>query len=108
MTSQTPDDADYDPGVDDLLHDAQGNPIDSDYIDKVNYEAEVGYDLASLAPARAGRPSLSEAGDSPQVRFRLPAATRAEAAALAAREGKTLSQLARDAVEAYLTARRSA
>lgn len=78
------------------------------YIDKVNHEAEVGYDLEDLAQARVGRPSLSEAGDSPQVRFRLPAATRAEAAALAAREGKTLSQLARDAIEAYLTARRSA
>ncbi|MGH3943039.1 MAG: hypothetical protein ACRDTG_31335 [Pseudonocardiaceae bacterium] len=108
MTTKTPDDADYDPGVDDLLYDTQGNPIDSDYIDKVSHEAEVGYDPEDLAPARVGRPSLSEAGDSPQVRFRLPAATRAEAAALAAREGKTLSELARDAIEAYLTARRSA
>ncbi len=107
MTTET-DDADYDPGADELLYDSKGNPIDSDYIEKVNYEAEIGYDLADLAPARIGRPSLSEAGDSPQVRFRLPAATRAEAAALAAREGKTLSQLARDAVEAYLSARRSA
>ena len=67
MTTQTPNDADYDLGVDDLLHDAQGNSIDSDYIDKVNHEAEMGYDLDSLAPARVGRPSLSEAGDSPQV-----------------------------------------
>ncbi|MGH3795372.1 MAG: hypothetical protein ACRDSP_10815 [Pseudonocardiaceae bacterium] len=108
MNTETPDDADYDPGVDDLLHDAHGNPIDSDYIDKANHEAEVGYDLEELTSARVGRPSLSEAGDSPQVRFRLPAATRAEAAALAAREGKTLSELARDAIEAYLTARRSA
>jgi hypothetical protein len=108
MTTETPDDADYDPAVDELLHDTHGNPIDSDYIDKVSYEAEIGYDLGDLAPARIGRPSLSEAGDSPQVRFRLSAATRAEAAALAAREGKTLSQLARDAVEAYLTAHRSA
>lgn len=108
MTTETPDDADYDPGADELLHDSKGNPIDSDYIDKVNREAEIGYALDDLAPARVGRPSLSEAGDSPQIRFRLPAATRAEADALAAREGKTLSQLARDAVEAYLSARRSA
>jgi hypothetical protein len=108
MTTETPDDADYDPDADDLLHDSRGNLIDSDYIDKVSLEAEVGYDLDNLAPTRIGRPSLSDAGDSPQVRFRLSAATRAEAAALAAREGKTLSQLARDAVEAYLTARRSA
>jgi hypothetical protein len=108
MTTETPDDADYDPGIHNLLHDSRGNLIDSDDIDKVNLEAEVGYDLDDLVPARIGWPSLSDAGDSPQVRFRLPAATRAEAAALAAREGKTLSQLARDSVEAYLAARRSA
>jgi hypothetical protein len=70
MTTDTPD---YDP--DDLLHDSRGNLIDSVYIDKVNLEAEVGYDLDDLTPARIGRPSLSDAGDSLQVRFRLPAAT---------------------------------
>jgi hypothetical protein len=80
MTTETPD---CDPHADDLLHDSRGNLIDSDYIDKVNLEAEVGYDLDDLAPARIGRPSLSDAGDFPQVRFRLPAATRAEVAALA-------------------------
>lgn len=108
MITQAPDNTDYDPGVDDPLHDIQGNPIDRDYIDKVNHEAEVGYDLDSFAPARVGRPSLSDAGDSPQVRFRLPATIWAEAAALAALERKTLSQVASDAVEAYLTAHKSA
>lgn len=108
MTAETPDDADYDPTVDELLHDTRGIPIDAEYIDRLSREAEVGYDVEQLAPARVGRPSLSEAGDSPQVRFRLPADTRAEAAELAAREGKTLSQLARDAVAAYVNARRSA
>lgn len=108
MSTEIPDGADYDPAVDTLLHDAKGNPIDDAYLENISREAEIGYDLENLAPARVGRPSLSQAGDSPQVRFRLPAATRAEAEALAAREGKTLSQLARDAVEAYLNARRSA
>ncbi|MGH3832102.1 MAG: hypothetical protein ACRDRS_16930 [Pseudonocardiaceae bacterium] len=108
MTTETPDDADYDPGTDELLHDSKGNLIDSDYIDNVNQEAEIGYALDDLVPARVGRPSLSDGGDSPQVRFRLPAATRAEASALAASEGKTLSQLARDALEAYLNDHRSA
>ncbi len=107
MTTQIPDDSDYDPGVGNLLRDTKGNPIDSGYLDKVNHEAEIGYDLENLSP-RIGRPSLSDSGDSPQVRFRLPAATRAEAAELAAREGKTISQLAREALEAYLNARRSA
>ncbi len=73
----TIDEADYDPGTDELLHDSKGNAIDSDYVDNVSCEAEIGYALDDLAPVRIGRPSLSEAGDSPQVRFRLPAATRA-------------------------------
>lgn len=107
MTNETPD-ADYDPRVDEPLYDRKGNLIDNEYLDKISREAEAGYEPDDLTPARVGRPSLSDAGDSPQVRFRLPADTRAEAAALAAREGKTLSQLARDAVEAYLSARRSA
>lgn len=108
MSTEAPGDADYDPAVDELLHDAKGNPVDRDYIETVSREAEIGYDLENLTPGRVGRPSLSRTGDSPQVRFRLPAATRAEAEALAAREGKTLSPLARDAVEAYLSSRRSA
>lgn len=75
MTTAISDDAGYDPGVDRMLHDSRGNPIDSDYIDKVSLEAEIGYALEELAPVRVGRPSLSEAGDSPQIRFRLPADT---------------------------------
>jgi hypothetical protein len=108
MTSGPDDDADYRPGIDQSLYDSRGNLIDADYVDRVSREAEIGYDVEGLEPVRVGRPSLSDSGDSPQVRFRLPAATRAEAADVAAREGKTLSQLAREAVEAYLDARRSA
>jgi hypothetical protein len=61
--------------VDKLLRDTKGNAIDDDYIEKVNQEGEIGYDLDNLVPARVGRPSLSQAGDSPQIRFRLWAAT---------------------------------
>lgn len=107
MTARDPD-ADYDPDVDELLYDRRGNVIDRDYIHALEREAEIGYDVEDLQPVRVGRPSLSEAGDSPQVRFRLPAGVRAEAAALASSEGKSLSQLARDALEAYLEARRPA
>jgi hypothetical protein len=108
MTTGPSNGADYDPEADRTLRDSKGNPITDDYIERIAAEAEIGYDLEALTPARLGRPSLSVSGDSPQVRFRVPAATRAEAAALAAREGKTLSELAREALEAYLTARRTA
>lgn len=52
-----------------------------------------------------GRPSLSgEAAQSPQVAFRVPASVRDRAANLAALEGKTVSQLARETLEARLAA----
>ena len=52
-----------------------------------------------------GRPSLSgTAARSPQIAFRVPASVRDRAANLAALEGKTVSQLAREALEARLAA----
>lgn len=48
-----------------------------------------------------GRPSLSgEPARSPQIAFWVPAELRDRAAALTAAEGKTVSQLAREALEA--------
>lgn len=53
----------------------------------------------------AGRPSLSgKAAQSPQIAFRVPPSVRERAADVAALEGKTVSQLAREALEARLAA----
>lgn len=50
-----------------------------------------------------GRPSLTaEGGRSPQVTFRLPPELRAQAEALAAQEGKRVSDVARAALVEYL------
>jgi predicted HicB family RNase H-like nuclease len=50
-----------------------------------------------------GRPSLSgEAAHSPRIAFRVPPEVRERAAAVAAAEGKTVSQLAREALEARI------
>lgn len=55
----------------------------------------------------AGRPSLSGArAASPQIAFRVAPSVRERAAQLAAREGKTISQLAREALEARVEASR--
>ncbi|SDQ20771.1 hypothetical protein [Quadrisphaera sp. DSM 44207] len=49
----------------------------------------------------SGRPSLSgQPATSPQIAFRVTPAVRERAARVAAREGKTISQLAREALEA--------
>ena len=50
---------------------------------------------------RAGRPSLTgEPAVSPRIAFRVTPDVRDRAAGIAAREGKTISQLAREALEA--------
>jgi predicted HicB family RNase H-like nuclease len=54
---------------------------------------------------RSGRPSLTgEAAVSPRVSFRLSPDIRDRAAAVAEREGKTISQLAREALETRVEA----
>ena len=54
-------------------------------------------------PINRGRPSLTAPGKrSPQVTFRLDEAARQRANERAAREGKTISALAREALERYL------
>jgi hypothetical protein len=53
----------------------------------------------------SGRPSLSgHAANSPQIAFRVPQNVRDRAAEIAKREGKTISQLAREALEARVKA----
>jgi len=63
---------------------AKGKRVTQQYVDDV------------VKQARRGRPSL-DSGRSPQVAFRLPPALRARAARVAAAEGKSVSQLAREA-----------
>ncbi|WP_420111652.1 hypothetical protein [Pseudactinotalea sp.] len=60
----------------------------------------------TVAQRRRGRPSLSGEGrPSPQVAFRVPEHVRARAEAVAASEGRSISALARAALEEYLAAR---
>lgn len=64
-------------------------------------EAERGYDLSKAR--RVGRKSLTGGrGHSPSVHFRITAALQQQAQERAEREGKTVSQIARDALEHYI------
>jgi len=72
-----------------VVRDAKGKRVTQQYVDDV------------VKQARRGRPSL-DSGRSPQVAFRLPPALRARAARVAAAEGKSVSQLAREALEQRL------
>ncbi len=70
---------------------------------------EVAEEIVEQVRRSSGRPSLSgKAAASPQIAFRVAPAVRDRAAEVAAREGKTISQLAREALEQRVAASRTA
>lgn len=66
-------------------------------------EAERGYDLsrAKRERIRGGRPSLDE-GVSPQINYRVGEGLYARVKARAKAQGRTVSQIARQALEEYI------
>lgn len=75
------------------IRDSRGKRVTQEYAD------------AAVNAARRGRPSIDgEEGDSPRVQFRVPTRLLDLARARAAAEGKTVSQLAREAFEEKLAA----
>jgi hypothetical protein len=78
-----------------------GKRITNELAERLADEAEAGYDLH--AARRVGRKSLAGGtGRSPRVNFRMTAELYERASERAEREGKTLSELAREALEAYV------
>ena len=80
-----------------------GNELTKERLGQLADEAERGYDLsaAERVRVRPGRPSLAE-GESPRISYRVPASLFDAAAAKAKAEGRTLSALAREALQRYL------
>jgi hypothetical protein len=78
-----------------------GVPITDEIAQQLADEAEAGY---ALTPSkRVGRKSLDGAdGVSPRVNFRVTAELQARAQARAEKEGKTISEIAREALEQYV------
>ncbi|HEY2764136.1 MAG TPA: ribbon-helix-helix domain-containing protein [Pseudonocardiaceae bacterium] len=77
------------------IRDRQGRRITSEYAERAAEEA--------LELARPGRPPLGAGGQpSPRVSFRVPEQTRRRAEQLARAEGRSVSELAREALERYL------
>jgi hypothetical protein len=78
-----------------VIRDKQGRRITQAYVDRAVADVH--------ARMARGRPSLTgRSRPSPQVTFRLPPDLRAKAEARAKREGKRVSQVAREALERYL------
>jgi len=76
-----------------VRRDKRGRRIDDAYVDRL-----------LTAARKPGRPSLAGDGPSPAIAFRVPSELRQRAEEVAAREGKTVSELAREALEARVEA----
>lgn len=85
---------DVDLEIDDV-RDSQGRRITEEYAQAATAQA--------IASAGRGRPSLTGTkATSPQVTFRVTPELRARAAAEAERQGRRISDVAREALERYL------
>lgn len=66
-------------------------------------EAEDGYDLTQATPVRVGRPALGrDVAPSPRISFRAPTDLYCALQTRAAAERRSVSDLAREAVERYI------
>ncbi len=78
-----------------------GKPLTEEIAQELADEAERGYDLSR--GRHVGRKSLSGgSGHSPRINLRMTQELHERAQARARREGKSLSQLAREALERYV------
>lgn len=81
-----------------------GKPLTEEREDELTREAERGYDLSKAKRERLprGRPSLDE-GVSPRISYRVARRLYAQAKKKAESEGRTVSEVAREALERYVS-----
>jgi hypothetical protein len=79
-----------------------GTEITPEVADALAAEAERGYDLSKAKRRRVGRPSLAGAGASPRLSFRTTPDLYRAAQKRAKEEGRSVSDLAREAVARYV------
>lgn len=105
MNDQPTDDSDVDLDREDL-RDRHGNRVTREYVERALADIVDENILVVPSEVRPGRPSLSGGRThSPQVIFRIPDQLHRQAVDAAEREGKTVSALAREALEQYLRRR---
>jgi CRISPR-associated endonuclease/helicase Cas3 len=79
-----------------------GTEITPEIADALATEAERGYDLSKAKQRRVGRPSLAGHGNSPRMSFRTTPNLYRAAQKRAKEEGRSISDLAREAVARYV------
>lgn len=83
------------------LKSKKGAKLSKAAVDKLASEAEAGYDLSKAKRQRVGRPSLDE-GESPRISYRVAPALFDRAKRKAKAEGRTVSEVAREALQKYV------
>lgn len=81
---------------------SSGDEITPEIADALVAEAERGYDLSKAKLQRVGRPSLAGVGPSPRLSFRATPDLYRAAQERAKEEGRSVSDLAREAVARYV------
>jgi hypothetical protein len=86
------------------LKSKKGTKLSKAAVDKLASEAEAGYDLSTAKRQRVGpgRPSLGEGGESPRITYRVAPALFERAKKKAKSEGRTVSEVAREALQKYI------
>jgi predicted HicB family RNase H-like nuclease len=84
------------------LRSKRGVTLTGEVLEGLSQEAEAGYDLTTARWERVGRPSL-ETGVSPRLSFRASRKLYDATRARAEREGKSISEVVREAVERYVS-----
>jgi hypothetical protein len=79
-----------------------GEEITPEIAEALAAEAERGYDLSKAKRRRVGRPSLAGQGTSPRLSFRTTPDLYQAAQKRAEKEGRSVSDLAREAVARYV------
>jgi hypothetical protein len=79
-----------------------GEEITPEIADALAAEAEGGYDLSKAKRRRVGRPSLAGQGASPRMSFRTTPDLYRATQKRAKKEGRSVSDLAREAVARYV------
>jgi hypothetical protein len=81
---------------------SSGDEITPEIADALAAEAERSYDLSKAKRQRVGRPSLAGVGPSPRLSFRTTPDLYRAAQKRAKEEGRSVSDLAREAVARYV------
>ena len=81
----------------------RGTKLTKQHLERLADDAERGFDLSSATRERVrpGRPSLAE-GESPRISYRVAPSLFAAAQQKAKDEGRSLSEIAREALQRYL------